>query len=257
MEETKEQSTKIKRGPKRGGRLGGVLTKRDRLACLWVCEQGVMTVDQLWKAFWWTPESNSPRYAYDRVGWLASAGFLAPMRSPYSLKTFFKATKQAQEAASDAGEGLTLVPLQTPPISEIGHSDGLTELRLAVTRADRLGSLPGIQPWRTDRVLSIDPSFPKERFYSHLPDAIWVTPSGRRIAVEYERTRKVISKLRIKVEAFSRELARGDRAFDRVLWVATPGTMSGLSQILKNHPDQTMRTMDQFFAELKGKGSES
>ncbi len=49
-------------GPKRGsegkfgegsggkGKVRGVLTARDRIACRWVCEQGVMTVDQLWRA---------------------------------------------------------------------------------------------------------------------------------------------------------------------------------------------------------------
>ena len=35
----------------------GVVT--DRLACRWICESGVMTVEQLWRAVGWSPESNS------------------------------------------------------------------------------------------------------------------------------------------------------------------------------------------------------
>jgi hypothetical protein len=204
-----------------------------------------MTVDQLWRAVWWSPESNSPRYAYDRVSFLERAGLLVGVRTPYSLKTFFKATKQAQEAASTAGEGVSLIPLHAPSHAEIGHADGLTELRLAVQKTQRGAS------WRPDRVLVIDPAFPRERFYSHVPDAIWTTPKAQRIAVEYERTRKTASRLRLKVETFSRELARPDRAFDRVLWIGVPGTLSVLSQTLAAHPGQTLRTMDQLFSELK------
>lgn len=208
----------------------GVVTKRDASACRLVCEQGVMTVDQLWRAVWWGPDSNSPRYAYDRVSFLEHAGFLKGMRSAYSLKTYFKATKQAQELAGQmGGEGSGLVPLASPPVSEIPHSDGMTELRLAVMRA-QLTAL-----WRTDRVLMIDPSFPRERFFGHVPDAIWTTPKGTLIAVEYERTRKTASRLRMKVEAFSREMARPDRAFERVLWIGVSGTMLYLQQNLSSH----------------------
>lgn len=249
-EKRKEENNagdRSKRTGSRGGKLrsGGVITKRDRIACRWVCEQGVMTVDQLWRAVWWSPESNSPRYAYDRVSFLEQAGFLQGVRTSYSLKTYFKATRIAQELAGESGEGVTLIPLHSPPINEIGHADGMTELRLAVQKSQRSTS------WRPDRVLVIDPTFPRDRFYSHVPDAIWTSPKGSRIAVEYERTRKTASRLRLKVETFSRELARADRAFDRVLWIGVSGTMPGLTAALASHPGQTLRTMDQFFSELK------
>lgn len=240
----KNENSKIKVRQKRKS-IGGVITKRDVKACRFVCEQGVMTVDQLWKAVWWSPDSNSPRYAYDRVLFLTRSGFLEGMRSPYSLKTYFKATRFAQELASQAGEGESLIPLATPSLAEIGHADGLNELRLAVSMAQPTAL------WKTDRVLVIDPAFPRERFYSHVPDAIWTTPKGSRIAVEYERTRKVMSRLRMKVETFSREIARPDRAFDLCLWIGVPGTMPTLTKVLASHPAQRLRTMDQFLLELK------
>ena len=142
-------------------------------------------------------------------------------------------------------EGSSLIPLHAPPINEIGHADGMTELRLAVLRSQPAAL------WRTDRVLVIDPTFPRERFYNHVPDAIWTTPKGTRIAVEYERTRKTVSRLRMKVEAFSREMVRADRAFERVLWIGVPGSWPALTQVLGPHPAQTLRTMDQFLSELK------
>src|SRR5579885_3051500 len=104
--ENADASSKV-RSRKASGR--GVITERDRVACRWVCEQGVMSVDQLWRAVWWSPESNSPRYAYDRVSFLERAGFLQGVRTAYSLKTYLKATRAAQEAAGTAGEGVSLI----------------------------------------------------------------------------------------------------------------------------------------------------
>ena len=88
------ENLKIKVRQKRKS-VGGVIMERDIKACRFVCEQGVMTVDQLWRAVWWSPESNSPRYAYDRVSFLERAGFFEGVRTSYSLKTYFKATRLA------------------------------------------------------------------------------------------------------------------------------------------------------------------
>lgn len=233
--------TKIKQSRK----VRGVITKRDRTACRWICEQGVMNVDQLWRAVWRTADVVSPRYTYTRVQLLEQSGIIQRIRTPYSLKMFYKATAWAQELASEGGDGERLVPLHSPPINEIAHADGLTELRLMVDQA---------QPsalWQSDRSLAIDASFPKERFYGHLPDAIWTTPKGHRIAVEYERTRKTVSRLRRKIETFSAEIARPDRVFERVLWIGVTSTKACLTQCLENRPEQTLRTMEEFFRELQ------
>ena len=62
------------------------------------------------------------------MSFLERAGFLAGIRTAYSLKTFFKATRMAQELAMSVGEGPSLIPLATPPQNEIGHADGLTTI---------------------------------------------------------------------------------------------------------------------------------
>ena len=223
----------------------GVVTERDRIACRWVCEQGAMTIEQLWRAVWWSENSNSPRYAYVRVLFLERSGFLEKIRSPYSLKSFYKATRTGQEAAQSDLTTQTPVPLQSPPISQIPHSDLLTELRLLVTRAGK------VKNWKTDRVLVLDPTFPRERFYSHVPDAIWTTPSGKRVAIEYERTRKGIFRIRQKIEAFSREMLRPDRAFDQVLWIGAPGGVTAdLERVLATHPNQILRSYENFKSEI-------
>jgi hypothetical protein len=226
-------------------KIAGVVTARDVKACLWVCEQGCMTVDQIWRAVWWSDASRGPRYAYERVLFLERAGFLTRVQTNFSLKSYFRATRAAQELAGTSGETHGMVPLASPAVNEIPHADQLTELRLAVLAAGRCAS------WKPDRVLAIDPTFPRERFYGLIPDAIWTTPSGKRIAVEYERTRKGVARVRTKVEALSREMARPDRAIDLVLWVAAPGAYQDLEGLLQSHPGQRLRQMEQFLAELK------
>jgi hypothetical protein len=244
--ETEQSQIKKIESPKEGARkVAGIITPRDIKACLWICEQGCMTVDQIWRAVWWSDASRGPRYAYERVLFLERAGYLVRVTSNHSLKSYFRATRIGQELASTSEEAQGMVPLASPAINEIPHAHALTELRLSVLKFKRCAS------WKSDRVLVSDPSFPRERFYGIIPDAVWTTPSGKRIAVEFERTRKGIFRVRQKVEALSREMVRADRVIDRVLWVSVPGAYQDLEQVLKTHPGQMLRTMEQFALELK------
>ena len=232
----------------RGGAvLRGVVTERDVGAIRWICEQGAMTVDQLWSAVWnEAGHSSSPRYSYERVLFLERAGFIEGVRTPYNLKTYFRATKRGYALACGHSQGTPLIPRARPHSNEIPHVDVLTQVRLAVMRSGKCGG------WKTDRMLQVDPSFPRTRFEQAIPDAIWTTlAKGRRIAVEYERTRKAQVRLKKKVEVFARELARADRLFDLVLWIGAPGAYQDLAMVLKHHPGQRLRSLQEFLEELK------
>lgn len=209
-----------------------------------------MTVDQLWRAVWWSDASRGPRYAYERVLFLERAGYLDRVATDHSLKFYFRATRQGQELVGTSDEAQGMVPLASPAINEIPHADRLTEIRLSVLRAGKIAS------WKTDRVLAIDATFPRERFYRLIPDALWTTPSGKRIAVEYERTRKGVARVRTKVEALSREIARPDRAIDLVLWVAERGAYQDLESVLSTHPAQRLRTFHQLVTELEAEAKD-
>ena len=49
-----ERETEEKRHEGESGEVPvrGVVTERDTVAMRWVCEQGAMSVDQLWRAVW-------------------------------------------------------------------------------------------------------------------------------------------------------------------------------------------------------------
>lgn len=245
MEIEQSQIKKIENPKAAKRKVAGIITQRDIKACLWICEQGCMTVDQIWRAVWWSDASRGPRYAYERVLFLERAGYLMRVTSNHSLKSYFRATRIGQELASTSEDAQGIVPLASPATNEIPHAHVLTELRLSVLKYKRCAS------WKSDRVLVNDLNFPRERFFGIIPDAVWTTPSGKRIAVEFERTRKGIFRVRQKVEALSREIARADRVIDRVLWVSVPGAYQDLEQVLKTHPGQMLRTIVEFDLELK------
>jgi hypothetical protein len=106
----------------------GIVTERDLIALQWICEQGTMTVDQLWRTAWWNDQSRGPRYAYERVLFLERASFLEKVKTQYSLKSYFKARKRACNLLSTKGEGgYRYILTQRTPLNETLHVDGLTE----------------------------------------------------------------------------------------------------------------------------------
>lgn len=137
MEEVEEKEKK-QAAAKRMSQGRGLVTERDLLALQWICEQGTMTIDQLWRAVWWSGASKGPRYAYERVLFLERAGFLEKIKTPYSLKFYFKARKRAYNLLSTRGVGGSLIPTQRTPVNETLHVDGLTEMRLAVFKSGKL-----------------------------------------------------------------------------------------------------------------------
>lgn len=227
------------------GKTRGVVTDRDREALRLVCEQGAVSVDQLWRGVWDVDcESQSPRYTYERVKFLEESRFLEGVRSTHNLKTYFRATSKTVACVAAGGVGASLIPSSKTPTNEIPHVDVLTEIRLAATKAGKVSS------WQTDRMLLLDPNFPRERVL--VPDAIWVTKSGRRIAVEFERTRKKRTRVKDKAESFSREMARPDGLVDHVLWFAAPAVERELREVIRPYPNQEVRLVDQFLKGLRG-----
>jgi hypothetical protein len=151
------------------GALKGVITEREVLAMQWVCEQGLMSIDQFWLAIWWSQTSNGPRYVYERILLLERVGFLEKFKTPFSQKFYFRPTKKGIDlACTRVGDGSIIPSFQTPA-NQLPHVDLLTELRLVVSQVDKIGS------WATDRVLMADPEFPKDRFHISVPDVLWVT----------------------------------------------------------------------------------
>lgn len=227
----------------------GVLTERDSVALSWVVAQGAMTVDQIFRAVYSSHQAKSARYAYRRIRFLVASGFLVKANAYHRKDRFYKATRQTLRLLSLQGLPEVTRTLHVPTVSEMPHAEILTEVRLAIQASGKHSE--GLW-WRSEGSLIEDPDFPKERFRDLMPDAIWITKSGKRIAIEFERTRKGITRVRQKVEGLDLELSRTDRAFDLVLWLSVDGAFRDLKNALGNRQTQTLRSVSEFMDEIRG-----
>ena len=229
--------------------ISGQVTERDVLALSWVLSCGVMTVDQIFRAVYSGGAVKSSRYAYKRVQFLEDSGYLTSVNAAHKKERFLKVTKKAQKFLLLKGVPDITRTLQVPTMSEIPHAEVLTEVRITILKTGKHGYG---QWWRSEGSLIEDEGFPSARFRDLMPDALWVTKSGKRVAIEFERTRKGITRVRKKVEGLDQELRRPDRAFDLVLWISVDGAYRDLKQAIGNRDTQTLRTVNEFLKELQG-----
>ena len=214
----------------------------------------MMSADQIFRAVYESGQVKSSRYAYKRIQFLEKSGYLESIRAPHKRERFLKGTRSTIKLLSVLNVPDTTRVLHIPTLSEIPHAEVLTEIRIAILKSGRYqdGSW-----WRSEGSLLEDPTFPKERFRDLLPDALWITKSGKRVAIEFERARKGITRIRKKVELLDQELKREDRAFDLILWVAVDGSYRDLKAALSNRETQILRSVSEFLNELKSGGEQN
>ncbi len=183
------------------------------------------------------PSSNS-RLGFSN-GRGAVQGFLRAVSAPELTGRFFVVTPRGRDVTEWR---LRLpMPFAAPRLEEFPHAECLTNLRLLIKKAGML------KQWQSDRTLMLDPKFPKNRFYKHIPDALWTNQSDSRFVIEYERARKSSTRLRRKIEAYSREMCRIDRYMDHVLWIAEGPRYDSIKKVLglHLHPNHSVRTFEQ------------
>jgi hypothetical protein len=238
----RQKSIRMNLKENREVRRGLRLTERDTAAIGWICEQGVATLDQLWLAFWRTESSDSKSYTYRRLLHLIASGYLTSQRTHLKQSCFYAPTELGRRTAEMIQR--KDFPLVVPPSVEFIHAEKVSDIRLSLQRAGKLGS------WKSDRMLLTQPGFPKERFRSYVPDALWITPTKTRVLIEYERALKGVPRLKRKVEAFSREMGRTDRFMDHVLWIGEPDRIPELQKAIGSDSRHTVRTFPEFETEL-------
>jgi hypothetical protein len=221
------------------------VTPKDLKALQLVCDQGAVTLDQLWSFVWKVDDSASKKYAYSRTQTLIDHGLLRVTYAPLTRYRFLLSTAKGRNTVASATH--KPVPDHCPRPAELLHAERLTDIRLLLTRSRRL------QDWQSDRVLVLNQVFPKDRFREYLPDAVWVNHKGARVFVEYERTQKSKTRVQQKVEAYTREIARADRFADHVLWICEPPSLPSITKAVNGNSKHTVRSYIDFKTELEQK----
>ena len=231
--------------------VSGVVMSRVIDAVRLVLEMGVVNVDQAYRLIWWKDGSRGSRQAEKRMLFLERSQFITRVQTPYSKRCFYKGTRQGLDLVQSQCSDFCLTTLAPVSIPEVPHVDGLTNLRAAIKMSGRFKD--GIKWWQSDRELRVDPNFPSVRMWDAIPDALWITKSGRRIAVEFERTRKGSTKLLAKVTRLDQELNRSDSAFDLILWVSSPGAAPDLKRVIHGRANHEFRLLPDMMTDLLGK----
>ena len=119
--------------------ISGVVTERDLQALSWVISQGVMTVDQIYRAVYSSETVGSSRHTYRRVQFLEDAGYLTSVIAHHKKERFLKATRRAQQLLGMKGVADVTRALHVPTIAEIPHAEVLTEIRIAIAKSGKHG----------------------------------------------------------------------------------------------------------------------
>jgi hypothetical protein len=227
------------------GKKSGWLSAND-VGCLkFIGEQGTVTVNQIWRRNG-GEDRDSLRHLYRRVEGLIETGVLKSFAEGKSHLRFLSLSRKGAELVHEMTG--SPVPYPPPPRVELRHTVALTEFRLAATESGR------VSRWLSDRVLKLSNDFPS-RLGNYCPDAYWVTKSGKRIFLEYERTRKTKARRQEKFHCFSQEMGRADRYMDMVVWVADGASREMLEGIVRVTPNQKVLSTNGFLAELARKAS--
>jgi hypothetical protein len=223
--------------------MGIRITKKDLKALQWIAEQGAMNVDQLRKVFY---GGKTNRWAYQRLAELLSLNLIEKIEQCYFNQAFYRITPKAHNLlCSPSINPIKIVPMQRLKEIELPHYSALTDIRIHVERSGKVVS------WTSDRVLALDPTFPKNRFKETHPDAMYVTKSGRRMAVEFERTKKSRKRVLSKIRAYIEELMRKDRFVDFVVWIVTTNAQQEAYSLARVSNAQKVLTLDEFKNEIK------
>ena len=142
MEKKKEQKSKKR----------FFLTKRDLRAIRWIAEQGIVTLDQVWRAVWKGESSKSSKYAEERLRGITQAGGLKRERVFGSGTSNYMATQKGITFLSGSGldqsDWLRIPPvLRKHDLVQYRHRMGLNECRLY------LRSQSAITHWVGERAL--------------------------------------------------------------------------------------------------------
>jgi hypothetical protein len=191
-------------------------------------------------------EERSQRHLYRRVEFWVENRLVQGFKEPGSKRLYLSITRRGISAVELRSE--RPIPYPAPPKAELAHTLALTEFRLAAEAAGK------VTRWVSDRSLRLLPEFPA-RLGNYCPDAYWATRSGKRIFLEYERTRKTKARRQEKFLHFAQEMGRPDRYMDMVVWVADGASREMLESIVHTTSNQKVLSTTAFLTEVARKVS--
>lgn len=225
----------------KGRRVPGVrLGDREFEILVFLLEMKMASLDQIYRQFFWSEASKSERYAYTRLKLLKDHGFVTTQRVYTEPHEYFLATDKAYRLSRNRyPDQVVSKALSSIDLRYFEHDKRIVDCRIALEHSK------GIHHWISERKLkgAYLRAMP-ERLKSLLtaafiPDAIFTTKDGVRVAFELEHARKVRERYEEKIHRFRLLMEEQDPLlFGRTLFVATSQTVFQLlRELTEAHGD--------------------
>lgn len=207
-----------------------LLTSRDYEIITFVCEMKFASLEDIFEKFFKKlkdgSESKSLWWARERVTELYKHGYINRIYSFNERKAYYLGTKKGYyELIKGYPAVVPTRPVESINFNTFTHDKLLLSLRLKMENQSKCSK------WISDRTLSQFPELCPSIDKSYLPDAIYTTPSGEKIAFELEISRKTKKRYREKVQSYVKCLRLNKDSlsiFKKVIFLVTQESVKDL-----------------------------
>lgn len=213
--ETKEVSTR--------------LTPRDLDILEFALSMKFVTLEQIHRKFFRLTKSGSIsdsfRWVRERVSILLKTGFLESVKN-ICAKTLYIGTKKSYFYLKNTRTSIEICrPIPEVDRRTFEHDFTLTELRI------HLEETKIATTWNSDRFLSDSEQYTDLFTSEYRPDAIYISPTGTRVALELEISRKSKERYKQKTRRYIQQMTQAVdefRPFDHVHYICERTTVRDL-----------------------------
>lgn len=178
-----------------------LLTPRDYEIITFVCEMKFASLEDIYEKFFRKlkdgSESKSLWWARERITELYKHGYLNRIYSFNERKAYYLGTKKGYyELIRSYPAVIPTRPVESINFNTFEHDKLLLSLRLKMEKQNECSK------WISDRTLSQFPELCPSIDKSYLPDAIYTSQSGEKIAFELEISRKAKKRYKDKIQSY-------------------------------------------------------
>lgn len=198
-----------------------VLTERDLNIIEYVLDMKFATVQDVFEKFFKITLSNeeakSDEWAVRRIQQLTSNGYLNGIHSFSERKKYYLGTWKGYYAVEKVKPELNVSkPSKAIDHHTFNHDKKVIEARIILENQKAATS------WISDRKLRTNKDLAGGLLLSNVPDGLFKTPEGKRVALEIEATQKTKSDYANKIKKYVAMMRSKDlkvKVFDQVLYV--------------------------------------
>lgn len=217
-----------------------ILTNRDFEIIKFILEMKYSSVEDIYFRFFKTNflgmQSLTNRAAYRRLQLLEENGYLTSARNFTINEKIYLATPKGYYLILNNSHADLFIsyPLKRIDHRTFDHDHMLVHIR------QTLESVEKVRGWMSDRFLKSKPEFNELSSLNIVPDAIYTTVDGQKIALELELTQKAKDRYRGKIKSiveYQRNLGSKQKAFQKVRFLCkTKAIFESLSFESKLYP---------------------